>query len=45
MGRAYGTCGGKNAYGALVENPEVMRQLGRPWCRWDDNIRMNLKGI
>jgi len=35
----------KNAYEAFVENPERMRQLGRPGCRWEDNIRMDLKGI
>ena len=46
MGRVCGTYGGKiNAYGAFVENPEGMRQLGGPGCRWEDNIRMDLKGI
>jgi len=29
----------------FVENPEGMIQLGRPGCRWEDNIRMDLKGI
>jgi hypothetical protein len=27
----------------LVGNPEVMRPLGRPRCRWEDNIRMDLR--
>jgi hypothetical protein len=35
----------RNAYGAFVENPEGMRQLGRPGCRLEDSIRMDLKGI
>jgi hypothetical protein len=29
----------------LVGNPERKRQLGRPRCRWEDNIRMDLKKI
>jgi hypothetical protein len=46
MGSACGTCWGKiTAYGASVENPEGMRQLGRPGHRWEDNINMDLKGI
>ena len=27
----------------LVGKPEVKRQLGRPRCRWDDNIKMDLQ--
>jgi hypothetical protein len=27
----------------LVENPEGRRPLGRPNCRWEDNIKMDLK--
>jgi hypothetical protein len=26
----------------LVGNPEEKRPLGRPWCRWEDNIKMGL---
>jgi hypothetical protein len=28
-----------------LEKPEGKRQLGRPGRRWEDNIRMDLKGI
>jgi hypothetical protein len=38
--------GGKeNAYKAFVENSERIRQLGGPGCRWEDNIRMDIKSI
>jgi hypothetical protein len=33
------------AYRVLVEKPEEGRQLGRARCRWDDNIKMDLKWI
>jgi hypothetical protein len=29
----------------LVEKPEANRELGRPKCRWDVNIKMDLRGI
>jgi hypothetical protein len=32
----------RNAYRLLVGKPEGRRPLGRPRCRWLDNIRMNL---
>jgi hypothetical protein len=32
----------RNAYRLLVGKPEGRRQLGRPRCRWVDNIRMDL---
>jgi hypothetical protein len=32
----------RNAYRLLVGKPEGMRPLGRPRCRWVDNIRMDL---
>jgi hypothetical protein len=32
-----------NAYRILVEKPEGKRPLGRPRCRWEDNIRMDLR--
>ena len=35
----------RNAYGILVEKPEGKRSLGRPRCRWEDNIKMNLKEV
>jgi hypothetical protein len=34
-----------NAYNSLVGKPEGKRQLGRPWCRWEDNIKMDLREI
>jgi len=32
-------------YRVLVEKPEGKRTLGRPRCRWEDNIKMNLQEI
>jgi hypothetical protein len=31
-----------NAYRILVGNPEGKRPLGRPRCRWVNNIKMDL---
>jgi hypothetical protein len=31
------------AYVFLVGKPEGRRQLGRPECRWEDNIKMGFK--
>jgi hypothetical protein len=31
----------RNVYGLLVGKPEGRRPLGRPRCRWIDNIKMN----
>jgi hypothetical protein len=46
MGRACSTNGEKiNTYGILVGNPEGKRPLGRPRCRWVDNIKMDLRVI
>jgi hypothetical protein len=33
----------RNAYRILVGKPEGRRPLGRPRCRWADNIKMDLK--
>jgi hypothetical protein len=33
----------RNTYNILVGKPEVNRQLGRPRCTWEDNIRMDLR--
>jgi hypothetical protein len=33
----------RNACKILVGKPEGKRSLGRPACRWEDNIRMDLK--
>jgi hypothetical protein len=35
----------RNAYGILVGKPEERRPLGRPRCRWVDNIKMDLSEI
>jgi hypothetical protein len=35
----------RNAYRLSVEKPEGKRPLGRPRCRWVDNIKMNLLEI
>jgi hypothetical protein len=36
---------GKVFTGFLVERPEGKRPLGRPRCRWVDNIKMDLREI
>jgi hypothetical protein len=35
----------RNAYRILVRKPEGKRPLGRPRRMWEDNIRMDLRGI
>jgi hypothetical protein len=46
MGRACSTKGEKrNAYMILVGKPEGKRPLGRPKCRWVDNIKIDLREI
>jgi hypothetical protein len=35
----------RNAYMLLVRKPEGKRPLGRPRCRWMDNIKMDLREI
>jgi hypothetical protein len=35
---------GRNAYRILVGKPEGKRPLGRPRRRWEDNIKMDLRG-
>jgi hypothetical protein len=41
------TCGtnaeGRSVYRVLVGRPEGKRPLGRPRCRWEDNIKMDLR--
>ena len=36
---------GRSASKILTGKPTGKRQLGRPRCRWEDNIRMDRKGI
>jgi hypothetical protein len=46
MGGACGTLGGgEDAYNILVGRPEGRRPLGRPRCRWEDNIKTDLGEI
>jgi hypothetical protein len=35
----------RNAYRILLGKPEGKRPLGRPRCRWVDNIKMDLREI
>jgi hypothetical protein len=35
----------RGAYRALVGKPEGRRPLGRPRCRWQDNIKMDLREV
>jgi hypothetical protein len=35
----------RNAYRILVGKPEGKRPLGRPRCRWEGNIKMDLREI
>jgi hypothetical protein len=34
---------GRGVYRRLVGKPEGKRPLGRPSCRWEDNIKMDLR--
>jgi hypothetical protein len=36
---------GRGVHRVLVGKPEGMRPLGRPRCRWEDNIKMNLQEV
>jgi hypothetical protein len=45
MGKACSTNGDKkNAYRILLGKPEGKRPLGRPRCRWVDNIKIDFRG-
>jgi len=35
----------RGAYRTLLENPEGKRPLGKPMCRWEDNIKMDLQEV
>jgi hypothetical protein len=35
----------RNGYKILVGKRELKRALGRPRCRWEDNIKIDLEGI
>ena len=36
---------GRGVHKVLVGKPEGKRQLGRPRCRWEDNIKMDLEEV
>ena len=36
---------GKGVHKVLVGKPEGKRPLGRPRCRWEDNIKMDLEEV
>jgi hypothetical protein len=36
---------GRNVYRILVGKPEGKRPLEIPRCRWEDGIKMDLRGI
>jgi hypothetical protein len=36
---------GRGVYRILVGKPEGKRPLGRPMCRWEDNITMDLQEV
>jgi hypothetical protein len=33
----------RKVYKVLVGKPEEKRPLGRPWCRWEDGVRMDFR--
>ena len=35
----------RGVYRVLVGKPEGKRPLGRPRCRWEDNIKMDLQEV
>ena len=35
----------RNAYRVLVGKPEGKRPLGKARCRWEDNIKMDLREV
>jgi hypothetical protein len=35
----------RDGYRALMRKPEEKRPFGRPWCRWNDNIKIDIKEI
>jgi hypothetical protein len=37
--------GGRGVYRVLIGRPKGKRPLGRPKCRWEDNIKMDLQEI
>jgi hypothetical protein len=44
MGRSCSTYGRREVHTDL-RKPEAKRPLGRPWRRWEDNIKMGLQEV
>jgi hypothetical protein len=36
---------GRGVYRVLVGKPEGKSSMGRPRCRWEDNIKMDLQEV
>jgi hypothetical protein len=36
---------GRGVYRVLVQKPERKRPLGRPRCRWEHNIKMDIQEV
>ena len=36
---------GRGVHRVLIGKPEGKRPLGRPRCRWEDNIKMDLREV
>jgi hypothetical protein len=46
MGRACSADGeGRGVYRVFLGKPEGKRPLGRPRCRWEDNIKIDLQEV
>ena len=45
MGGACSAYGGRGVYRVFVRKLEGRRPLGRPRCRWEDNIKMDLQEV
>ena len=45
MGGACGAYGGRGVHKVLVGKPEGERPLGRPRCRWENNIKTDLQVV
>jgi hypothetical protein len=48
MDRACGAYGGeerRDVYRVLMGKPKGKRPLGRPRCRWEDNMKMDLQEV
>jgi hypothetical protein len=44
IGEGTGVCGAGFILGSMIDRSNCRKEtLGRPRCRWEDNIRMDLK--